>query len=137
LAVFVPGIVFCVRVLIDVLPAPLVLALVATVFGLLTELGPPVVEALFVGAVDPGHGGGQNEVTREGMVKLVTPLMTAEGYVMLNAVWTTLAIGSKTAVSSVAVISQNGNTEVVIAGIVTVIVVVIPFQSVVVVTFPR
>ena len=66
-------------VLIDVLSDPLVLALVVAVFGLLAELGSPVVVALFVGALDPGQGGGQNEVTRAGMVTLVTPLMTAEG----------------------------------------------------------
>lgn len=56
---------------------------------------------------------------------------------MLNAVWTILARGSKTASLSVAVISQKGKTEVVTGGIEIVIVVVKLFQSVVVVMFPR
>lgn len=57
--VFVLEVVCCVLdawlpVLIDVLPNPLVLALVVAVFGLLAGLGSLVVVALFLGALDPG-----------------------------------------------------------------------------------
>jgi hypothetical protein len=56
---------------------------------------------------------------------------------MLKAVWTTLALGSKTALSSVAVICQKGKMEVVTGGITMVIFVVTSRQSVVAVVFPR
>jgi hypothetical protein len=58
---------------------PIPPVLIVAVSGRLAESGAPLVEALAVGAADPGQGGGQNEVTRLEMVTLVAPLMTAEG----------------------------------------------------------